>query len=184
MPAAPNTLARSHREILHYLNGAHALTQERVRSLEADIAITPRGTYRSALERRLGETRSATARLERRMAELGASSSLLETGIGALGGVLGGVLTFWLAPFVLLRSFGGDEQLLHRAGDRCAAEAREIAACDTLEHLARGLGDEPTAQLAAELRSGAERMLARLRDEIPKLTDGIVRAELLSRQEG
>src|SRR5439155_8560147 len=56
------------------------------------------------------------------------------------------------------------------AKDECATEALEIATYDAIETLARELGDEETARLAARHRADEERMLAGLRELIPNLT--------------
>jgi ferritin-like metal-binding protein YciE len=55
------------KKIVQYLNEAHATEAGLVRVLQSQIAITPRGDYRSALERHLRETRQHGARIERRL---------------------------------------------------------------------------------------------------------------------
>lgn len=59
-----------------------------------------------------------------------------------------------------------------------ASEALEIATYTALEHLARAVGDEQTAELAVSIRSSEEAMLARVMREIPKLTTAVVGAEV------
>ena len=63
--------------IIQYLNEAHATEQALVTTLQAHIAMTPRGAYRSLLERHLRETRGHARAIEDRLAALGASSSLI-----------------------------------------------------------------------------------------------------------
>ena len=52
----------SAQKTIQYLNEAHATEQALTRTLQAHIAMTPRGAYRTDLERHLRETKShATA---------------------------------------------------------------------------------------------------------------------------
>ena len=60
--------------------------------------------------------------------------------------------------------------MLKNAKDAAATEALEIATYTAIERLAKALGDDETAQLAASIRADEERMLARVLREIPKLT--------------
>jgi len=165
-------------KLLQYLNEAHATEHALSRTLEAHIAVTPRGSYRSGLEKHLGETRDHADRLERRMGELGASRNVIQMGIGVVESLVGQALALSKTPIDLVRGSGGEEKLLKNAKDECATEALEIATYDALEQLATRVGDEETAKLAASIRRDEERMLANLRKEIPKLTDAMVRAHI------
>jgi ferritin-like metal-binding protein YciE len=165
-------------KLLQYLNEAHATEHALSRTLEAHIAMTPRGSYRSGLEKHLGETRDHADRLERRMGELGASRSVIQMGLGVVESLVGQALALSKGPIDLVRGTAGEEKLLKNAKDECATEALEIATYDALERLATSVGDEQTAKLAASIRRDEERMLASLRKEIPKLTDAVVKAEL------
>jgi ferritin-like metal-binding protein YciE len=178
MPNPDSDLTPAQHKVLQYLNEAHATEHALVRTLQAHIAVTPRGSYRSGLERHLAETKSQAERIERRMDELGASKSLVQLGLGLVESLVGQALALSRGPFELVRGFSGEEKLLKNAKDECATEALEIATYDAIERLARDLGDEATARLAADIRAEEERMLASLRDEIPKLVDAMVRAEL------
>ena len=91
---------------------------------------------------------------------------------------MGQALAISKTPIDLLRGSGGEEKLLKNAKDGAAAEALEIATYTALERLARSVGDDTTAQLAASIREDEERMLQRLLREIPKLTDAVVGADL------
>jgi len=165
-------------KLLQYLNEAHATEHALTRTLEAHIAITPRGSYRSGLEKHLSETRNHAERLEHRMGELGASRNVIQMGIGVVESLVGQALALSKGPIDLVRGSGGEEKLLKNAKDECATEALEIATYDALERLATGVGDQKTAELAASIRADEERMLANLRREIPKLTDAMVRAQI------
>ena len=50
-------MSRSEQKIVQYLSEAHAHEMGLVRVLQSQIAMTPRGSYRTALETHLGETR-------------------------------------------------------------------------------------------------------------------------------
>ena len=58
--------------------------------------------------------------------------------------------------------------MLKNAKDACATEALEIATYTALERLARAVGDDETAELAASIRADEEQMLARILREIPQ----------------
>ena len=64
-------MSRSEQKVLQYLNEAHASEVALVRVLQSQIAMTPRGSYRTALETHLGETRRHAARVETRLVEPG-----------------------------------------------------------------------------------------------------------------
>ena len=165
-------------KVLQYLDEAHASELALVRELQAQISMTPRGSYRTLLEKHLRETRSHAERLQTRLDELGRSSNPLEMIGGFAQTVAGQVLAVGRAPLSLVRGSGGDEKVLKNAKDSCAAEALEIATYLTLERLAEDVGDDRTAELAASIRADEERMLERLQKELPKLTDAVVRAEI------
>ena len=164
--------------LIQYLNEAHATELALVTTLRAHIAITPRGSYRSLLERHLGETQRQSDRLRRRLSDLGVSRSLVGTGVGALQSLIGQVLSLAKSPIDLLRGGGGEEKLLKNAKDECATEALEIATYDALEQVALELDDALTAEMAAQHRDEEEAMLAALREHIPALARDAVRAEV------
>jgi hypothetical protein len=80
-----------------------------------------------------------------------------------------------------MRGRSGEEKLLKNAKDECASEALEIATYEALQRVAEAVGDEETAELARRIRDDEERMLARLRQEIPKLAAAVVGAEVEGR---
>jgi len=165
-------------KLLQYLNEAHATEHALSRTLEAHIAVTPRGSYRKGLEKHLDETKGHAERLERRMGELGASRNVIQMGIGVVESLVGQALALSKGPIDLVRGNVSEERLLKNAKDECATEGLEIATYDALERFATSVGDEQTARLAASIRKDEERMLESLRREIPKLTDAVVKAEL------
>jgi ferritin-like metal-binding protein YciE len=168
----------STQKIVQYLNEAHASEVGLVRVLQSQIAMTPRGSYRTGLEKHLRETRDHAARVQTRLGELGEGANPLQAGIGVAETVIAQALALTKTPFDLLRGTGGEEKVLKNAKDTAATEALEIATYTAIERLARAVGDSDTAELAASIRADEEAMLARVLTEIPKLTDAVARAEL------
>src|SRR3954463_14176826 len=141
--------------------------------------MTPRGSYRSALESHLNETREHAERVQARLQELGdGGGNPLTAGLGFVGGVLGQALALGKTPFDLLRGSGGEEKVLKNAKDASASEALEIATYTALERLANRAGDDQTAKLAASILADEEKMLERVLREIPKLTDAVFGADV------
>jgi ferritin-like metal-binding protein YciE len=166
------------KKVVQYLTEARATEDALTRVLQSQIAMTPRGSYRSALEKHLNQTRRHSARLSDRMRELGAGSNPLTAVIGFAEEVLGQALALSKAPLDLLRGGGGDEKVLKNAKDTYASEALEIATYAAIERLARAVGDATTAKLAADILAEERAMLERVETEIPKLTDRMVGAEV------
>jgi ferritin-like metal-binding protein YciE len=165
-------------KIAQYLNEAHASEQALVRVLQAQIAMTPRGTYRTALERHLNQTRDHAARVAERLGQLGQGGNPIQAAIGFAETLIGQALALGKTPLDLLRGSGGEEKVLKNAKDTSATEALEIATYTAIERLARSVGDDETARLAASIRSDEEKMLQRVLAEIPKLTEAVVRADV------
>jgi len=162
-------MSQAEQKVVQYLNEAHATEGALVRDLQAQIAMTPAGSYRSALEKHLDETRSHAERIQTRLGELDASANPILAGIGLVETAIGQTVAFWKAPLNLVRGTGGEEKLLKNAKDECATEALEIATYDALETVAKAAGDNPTARLAREHRAQEERMLSDLRAVIARL---------------
>jgi ferritin-like metal-binding protein YciE len=139
--------------------------------------MTPSGRYRTALESHLKETREHAKRIERRRDELGEARDPLSALVGVAESALGQVLALGKTPLDLIRGSGGEEKVLKNAKDTCATEALEIATYTALEHLARAVGDEVTASMAAAIREQEEQMLQTVLREIPPLTDAVLGAQ-------
>jgi ferritin-like metal-binding protein YciE len=165
-------------KVVQYLNEAHATEQALVRVLQSQIAMTPRGSYRTALERHLRETRDHAQRVEARLRALGEGGNPVQAVVGVVESAIGQALALGKTPFDLLRGTGGEEKVLKNARDASATEALEIATYTSLERLAKGVGDTETAELAASIRADEEKMLQQVLREIPKLTDAVVRADV------
>ena len=171
-------MSRSEQKVVQYLNEAHASEVALVRVLQSQIAMTPRGAYRSALETHLGETRRHAARVQARLGELDQGGNPLQFLGGIAQTVAGQALALAKTPLDLVRGSGGEEKVLKNAKDACATEALEIATYTAIERLARSVGDEQTAKLAASIRTDEEKMLERIMRELPKLTAAVVGADV------
>ncbi len=168
----------SQQKVMQYLNEARATEDALVRVLQSQIAMTPRGPYRSALESHLGETRDHSARLGERLQALGQGSNPLMSLLGFWESAIGQTVALSKAPLDLLRGSSGEEKLLKNAKDTCATEALEIATYTAIERLAQAVGDEETATLAASILADEEKMLQRVMREIPKLASAVVNADV------
>jgi ferritin-like metal-binding protein YciE len=168
----------SQQKVVQYLGEAQASEQALVRELQAQIAMTPRGSYRTGLEAHLRQTRDHAADVGERLKELGQNGDTLTALVGVVESVVGQALALGKTPLNLLRGSGGEEKVLKSAKDTCATEALEIATYASIERLANAVGDEETAKLAASIRAEEEKMLERVMREIPKLVDAVVRAEV------
>lgn len=162
--------------LVQYLQEAHATEGALVTTLGAHIAITPRGSYRQTLERHLTETRQHARALERRISELGGGSGLLGSAYGAVQNIVAQAFVLTKGPLDMLRGSTGEEKLLKNAKDEATSEMLEIATYDAIEELAKAIGDEKTARLAARHREQEERALSELRGHIVKLAQATVEA--------
>jgi len=171
-------MSQSQQKLLQYLNEAQAHEQALIRVLQSQIAMTPRGSYRTAIENHLEETRDHADRVGRRIGELGQGGGPVTAVVGLVESAIGQALALGKTPFDLLRGTGGEEKVLKNAKDASATEALEIATYTALERLAKDVGDDKTAKLAASIRADEERMLARILREIPKLTSAVTGAEI------
>jgi ferritin-like metal-binding protein YciE len=167
------TKTEQKQKIVQYLDEARATEVGLVRVLQSQIAMSPRGSYRTALERHLGETRDHARRVEERLGQLGHGGSRLQAGVGTARTVFAQALAVGKVPLDLLRGSGVEEKTLKNAKDAASTEALEIATYTAIEQLARDAGDEETATLAGSIRAEEQRMLDRVLAEIPKLTDAV-----------
>ncbi len=168
----------SQQKVVQYLSEARATEDALVRVLQSQIAVTPRGSYRSALEQHLRETRDHAARVGDRAEALGQGSNPLMVVVGFWESLIGQTVALSKTPFDLIRGSGGEEKVLKNAKDACATEALEIATYTALERLARSVGDEETATLAASILADERKMLERILREIPKLAEAVVSAKV------
>ena len=157
-------MSQSEQKIVQYLNEAHALEVGLARVLRSQIAMSPRGLATAPGSRSTCARRRRTPSASRRGRASSASAGnplrpasafmedIAEPDPRALEGAAG-------SPAGRER----EEKVLENAKDACATEALEIATYTALEHLARAVGDDATAKLAASIRADEERMLERVR---------------------
>src|SRR3954447_15846836 len=100
-------MSQAEQKVVQYLNEAHATEGALVRELQAQVAMTPAGGYRSALEKDLDERRSNPAPTQRGRGELDASANPILAGIGLVETAIGQTVAFWKAPLNLVRGTGG-----------------------------------------------------------------------------
>lgn len=165
-------------KIVQYLNEAHATEVTLVRVLQEQIAMAPRGRFRTALEKHLRETRSHADRVAARRSELQGGGNPIGALVGLAQDAVGQALALAKTPLDIVRGSGGEEKVLKNAKDACATEALEIATYIALEHLARSVGDTETADLAASIRADEEAMLERIKQELPRLTEAVAAADI------
>lgn len=165
-------------KIVQYLYEAHAAEQSLVSVLRSQIAMTPRGSYRNGLESHLKQTHEHASRVQRRLDELQHGFNPVQAGIGLIEGAVGQALALGKAPLDLLRGSGGEEKVLKNAKDACATEALEIATYTAIERLASAVGDSDTEALAKSIKADEQKMLDLILEEIPKLTDALVQADI------
>ncbi|MEV4418652.1 DUF892 family protein [Patulibacter sp. NPDC049589] len=171
-------MTRSEQKVLQYLKEARASELALVRVLQSQIAMTPRGAFRSGLEQHLTDTRAHARRLRERIGELEPGFHPVRLAVGVAEGVVGQALALSKTPLDLVRGGSGEEKVLKNAKDAAATEALEIATYTALERLARRTGDQRTAVLAVGIRREEERMLERVLAAIPGLTDAVHAAEV------
>jgi len=171
-------MTKAQQKVTQYVHEARASELALVRELQAQISMTPRGSYRTLLSGHLDKTREHAERLRERLEELGHGSNPIEFAVGTAQQIAGQAIALGKGPLNLIRGEGGEEKALKNAKDACATEALEIGTYIALECLAREVGDETTAKLAASIRADEERMLDGLQRELPKLTDAVVRATI------
>jgi ferritin-like metal-binding protein YciE len=174
-------MTRPQQKIGQYLGEAHAMEMGLVRDLQAQIAMTPKGRYRNALQTHLKETREHARRVQSRMREVGGGGGADPVGaaVGIAESVVSQALALGKAPLSVVRGMSAEEKVLKNAKEACASESLEIATYTAIEQLAHALGDEETAQLAVEIRAEEQRMLDRILEELPTLTGAVVGVEIV-----
>ena len=170
--------AQGKEKIVQYLAEAHSRETAIAQTLAAHIQIAEPGPYRSGLESHLRETQVHAQRVQQRLRELGAQRSLVAAGFGLVQNIVTNTLSMAKAPMDLIRGGDRKEKMLKNARDEMVTETLEIATYQAIERMARNVGDETTAELAADIRADEEAMLENLRNEIPNLTDAVVRSQV------
>ena len=154
---------------------AHASETAQIQTLTAHIAMTPPGEYRRGLETHLRETRGHEQKVRRRLEETGFRRNPIQMGMGVAQNVVKNALVMTKAPVDMVRGKTIEEKLVRNARDEATSEALEIATYDTIETVARNIGDNETAELAVSIRADEEKMLEALRNQLPELAGAMVR---------
>lgn len=169
-------MSESQKRVARYLHEAHASELALVSVLRAQIAMTPHGNYRTALDKHVRETEQHAQRVKRRIDELEGASGPIAGLVGLAQTLTGQALALGKAPLDLLRGQDGEEKVLKNAKDAAATEELEIATYTALQAAATAAGDDATARLAASILREEQRMLQRVLDEIPNLARAAIAA--------
>lgn len=166
-------------QVVKLLVEAHSNELALINTLNAHISITESGTYRSLLRNHLRETERHADLIQKRLTQLGFSRSLPVAAYGFVQNTIKQSLVMAKGPVDMIRGrMNVNEKMMRNARDQVMTEGLEIAAYDTIESVARSVGDHETAELAAQIRLDEEAMLDGLRKEIPMLADGFVRSTI------
>lgn len=174
-------MTKADEKLRQYLDEAHAMEKGLVRTLQSQIAMSPRGDYRDALQEHLRDTRDHADRVAARLRQLGGRSDPVEIAVGMARDVAGQAIALAKSPLDLVRGTSGAEKVLKAAKDAAASEALEIATYRALEELARALSDERTAELAADIRVDEEEMLATIEAQLPALARAVAESDVRGR---
>jgi ferritin-like metal-binding protein YciE len=168
-------------KLVQYLNEAYGKEKELETSLQADIGMASRKTYKNRLKDHLKETKNHARLVERRIKKLGGASTLQTVATKGGEAVSRGV-ALAKGPLKTVRGIGEAEIQLKNAITEHSEEGEEIARYTAIETLATSVGDKETAQMARQIRREEERMANFLAKQIPQLTKEVVRAEIPASQ--
>jgi ferritin-like metal-binding protein YciE len=164
-------------KLVQYLNEAYGKEKELETSLQADIGMASRKTYKNRLKDHLRETKNHARLVERRIKKLGGAST--RQAVATRGGkaVSRGV-ALAKGPLRTVRGVGEAEIQLKNAITEHSDEGEEIARYTAIETLAASVGDKETAQMARQIRREEERMANFIAKQIPQLAKAVARAEI------
>lgn len=166
-------------QVVKLLVEAHANELALISTLNAHLSITESGTYRSLIRNHIRETERHADLIQKRLTQLGYSRSLPVAAYGVIQNTIKQGLVMAKGPVDMIRGRTNvNEKMMRNAMDEVMTEGMEIACYDTIESVARSVGDHETAELAAQIRVDEEAMLDGLRKEIPVLADGFVRSNI------
>jgi len=167
------------KKVVQYLEEARATELALIQVLRSQLAMTPHGAYRDALDHHLGETEDHARRVQTRLDQLRGGFHPGQAVAGLAESLIAQGLALAKTPLDLLRGSGGGEKVLKNA-----KEALEIATYTALQRLASDVGDTRTATLAASLRAEEERMLARVMRVLPGLASAVVEDDVRGARRG
>jgi len=165
-------------EVIKLLTEARANELALANVLSSHIAIAEKGTYTTLVKNHLRETERHSDLIDKRLARLGYSKSIPALAYGVAQNTIKQALVIAKAPVEVIRGRTNvREKMMRNAIDEAMTEGYEIAMYDTIESVARSVGDHETAELAAEIRVDEEQMLEGLRKEIPLLADAFIKVK-------
>lgn len=169
-------------KVVQYLRTAYAQEMALVRTLQAHSGMAEDGEYKEALQHHLTETVGHARRVRERLGDLGylQDEGMVHRAFGTFQVLLSQGLSLAKAPMDILRGKGNiPETMLLNARDEAATEAMEIATYIALEQVAKGVGDDDTAALAADIKKDEQAMLGRLGELMPKLAEGVIKSQVV-----
>jgi len=165
--------------VVKLLVEAHSNELALISTLNAHLSMTESGTYRTLIRNHIRETERHADLIQKRLTQLGYSRSLPVAAYGLVQNVVKQGLVMAKGPVDMIRGRTNvQEKMMRNAMDEAMTEGLEIASYDTIESVARSIGDHETAELAAQIRVDEEAMLEGLRKEIPLLADAFVRSSV------
>ncbi len=162
-------------KLIQYLQEAYGNEQELELALQADLLITPKGTYQKRLKQHLKETKAHGKALQRRIKQLGGGGTAVQS-------IVGKATAAAKAPLHMVRGSGEQEKLLKNAKTQYTAEQEEISTYLALEAFATRVNDAETAKLARDIRRDEERMAKFLLGQVKQLGSAVATAEVPASQ--
>jgi ferritin-like metal-binding protein YciE len=159
-------------KLIQYLQEAYGKEQELEVALQADLIMTPKGTYQKRLKQHLKETKAHAKALDRRIKKLGGG------GGSTVQKIVGKATAAAKGPLHMVRGSGEQEKLLKNAKTQITAEHEEISNYLAIETFATKVGDTETAKLARDIRREEERMAKFLEGQLKQLAGAVAIAEV------
>jgi ferritin-like metal-binding protein YciE len=163
-------------KLIQYLQEAYGKEQELELALQADLLMTPKGTYQKRLKQHLKETKAHAKALDRRIKKLGGG------GGSTVQKIVGKATAAAKGPLHMVRGSGEQEKLLKNAKTQLTAEHEEIGTYLALEAFATRVNDAETAKLARDIRREEERMAKFLQGQLKQLAGAVATAEVPAAQ--
>jgi ferritin-like metal-binding protein YciE len=161
-------------KLIQYLQEAYGNEQELELALQADLLMTPKGSYQKRLKQHLKETKAHAKAVQRRIKQLGGGGTTVQKLVGKATAAA-------KAPLHAVRGSGEQEKLLKNAKDQFNAEQIEISTYLALEAFATRVNDSETAKLARDIRREEERMAKFLEGQLRQLAGAVATAEVPAR---
>ncbi|OAH13673.1 hypothetical protein [Streptomyces jeddahensis] len=162
---------------------AHAAVIDRFRS---DMARTPDGPHRQALERHVADAQDHISRIDDHVSDIRPRSPLRDAA-GTVRTIAKGTVRTTTLPLEIGASIAGrtlrgrheadERRLLKNAEDEYAITSRAVAACRAGESIAAQASDGEAARLLASLRRQDEKLLDALKDSVAEHARAVATAD-------